>query len=378
MQKRAASYETHTPPPKQGILNLKILLLTFNNTDTQNIPPHSEHTFIVKQIECKKSDYFPELKKTAKFAEDNGCELMVTLPPKSQLDILLPMLNAMPNQDMATSLVTAFNSSENKCASEDNRVTTMLQLLTGELICEFRNDLRIYPTKLISYLPEKFFEYPITYLKILINASRAGYKIVPVCTESKNLQFTEKKLPASRFCIGELFKTLLPFIQKRLCPRNFQKEKLKELLMHPKSFLKYLLKENATPGALAMAAGTGIFIGTLPIFSMHTVVIIYISIKLRLNKMLAVNMQHICMPPLVPIACIEIGHYMLNGKWLKTANIETMFKELDSRILEWILGSLILAPIHALVFAGITYVIAVAVRSKQAKNKFKKIKIEQE
>ena len=343
---------------------MKILLLTFERPENQKIPKCPEHTFIVKQIERKQSNYFPDLKKSAKFAEENSCELIATLPPKVTSDTLLSMLDAMPDQDMATSLVIAFNSSKNKSSSEENRVITMLQLLTGEKICEFRNDLRIYPTKLISNLPEKFFESPNAYLKILINASRAGYKIVPLSTELDNLQFTDKKLPSSLFFTSELFKTLLPFVQKRLCPRNFQKEKLKELLMHPKSFLKYLLKENATPGALAMAAATGMFIGTLPIFSLHTVVIIYISIKLRLNKMLSVNMQHLCIPPFVPIACIEIGHYMLNGKWLKTANVETMFKELDSRILEWILGSLILAPINALVFAGITYLIAITVKRR--------------
>ena len=343
---------------------MKILLLTFDSSENQKIPKCLEHTFIVKQIEYKESGYFSELKKSAKFAEENKCELIATLPPKITSDALLSMLDAMPDQDMATSLVTAFNS------MKEDHGTTMLQLLTGEKICEFRNDLRIYPAKLISNLPEKFFESPFAYIKILINASRAGYKVIPLHTETKKLQFIDKELPSSRFFFVELLKTLLPFIQKRLCPRNFQKEKLKELLLHPKTFLKYLLKENATPGALAIAAAVGMFIGTLPIFSLHTVVIIYISIKLRLNKMLSVNMQHICMPPFVPIACIEIGHYMLNGKWLKTANIETMFKELDSRLLEWILGSLILAPINALVFAGITYVIAIIV-SNQHKHKHK-------
>ncbi len=346
---------------------MKILLLTFDSSNTQNTLESSGHTFIVKNIECNKSDYFPDLKKSAKFAEENSCELIATLPPGIQANLLLPMLDAMPDQDKATSLVTTFNSSVAESASAEDHTTTMLQLLTGEKICEVSNDLRIYPVKLISYLPEKFFKSPIAYLKILINASRAGYKIIPLCSRSENLQFIEKREPSSRFFIGELFKTVIPFVQKRLSPRNFQKEKLKELLMHPKTFLKYLLKENATPGALAMAAATGMFIGTLPIFSLHTVVIIYISIKLRLNKMLSVNMQHLCMPPFIPIACIEIGHYMLNGKWLKAANIETMFKEIDSRILEWILGSLILAPLNALVFAGLTYIIAITIKSQQKK-----------
>ena len=118
-----------------------------------------------------------------------------------------------------------------------------------------------------------------------------------------------------------------------------------------------------------MAAGVGMFIGTLPIFSLHTITIIYISIKLRLNKMLSVNMQHLCIPPFIPIACIGIGHYVLNGRWLKTASVETMLKEIDSRIFEWVLGSLVLAPVNALFFAGITYVIAAVIRSQIKRGK---------
>jgi len=44
--------------------------------------------------------------------------------------------------------------------------------------------------------------------------------------------------------------------------------------------------------------------------------------------MLSVNMQHLCIPPFVPIACIEIGHYMLHGQWLKTASFKTLFEEI--------------------------------------------------
>ena len=343
---------------------MKILLLIFGNAHIEKISEIHGHTCIVKTVECEEINYYPELKKSAKFAEEHECEIIAVLPPKLQPDDLIPLLKAMPDDNLPTSLVTSFSPYGQSNLNNDSRIITTLQLLTGEQIFGFCNDLRIYPVKLISNLPSKFFHSPFAYLKILINASRAGYKIISAESSSDNLQFIEKKTPPATFLAGELLKSLTPFVQKRLSPRNFQKEKLKELLLHPKSFLKYLLKENATPGALAMAAGVGMFIGTLPIFSLHTVTIIYISIKLRLNKMLSVNMQHLCIPPFIPIACIEIGHYMLHGRWLKTASVETMFKEINSRILEWVLGSLILAPINALLFAGITYVIAIVIRSQ--------------
>ena len=343
---------------------MKILLLRTTPSTKDEVYKIDGHDCIEKTLINTDNNYFIELKNSAKFAEEKQCDNIVILPPGlSPQDIIL-LLRAMPDQDIATSLIVPFNISDKENTHKESHVITMLQLLTGEQVCGFRNDLRIYPTKLISNLPEKFFRSPFVYLQILINASKAGYKIQPVEYSSEKLQFTEKNPPPNSFLIKELLKSLIPFTQKRLCPRNFQKEKLKELLLHPKAFLKYLLQENATPGALAMAAGVGMFVGTLPIFSLHTVVIIYISIKLRLNKMLSVNMQHLCMPPFIPIACIEIGHYMLHGTWLKSASFETMFKEINSRIFEWVIGSLVLAPLNALVFAGITYMIAMIVHHK--------------
>ena len=343
---------------------MKILLLTTTPSTRDDVYVIDGHDCIEKKLISRDNNYFIELKNSAKFAEEHQCENIIILPPDLSPQDIIPLLRAMPDQDMATSLVVPFNISDEENIHKDNHVVTMLQLLTGEQICGFRNDLRVYPTKLISNLPEKFFQSPFAYLKILINGAKAGYKIVSAESSSEDLLFCKKAIPSTGFFINELLKSLLPFTQKRLSPRNFQKEKLKELLLHPKAFLKYLLQENATPGALAMAAGVGMFVGTLPIFSLHTVVIIYISIKLRLNKMLSVNMQHICMPPFIPIACIEIGHYMLHGTWLKSASFETMFKEINSRVFEWVLGSLILAPLNALLFAGITYIIAIVVQYK--------------
>jgi uncharacterized protein (DUF2062 family) len=335
---------------------VKILLLTFGEDHSFEPPELTGHSFISRKIEYETRNYFPKLKKYAKIAEENECELLAVVPPKTHPEALTALLTAMPDQNIATSAIISFNTADT--GRENSTAVTMLQLLTGEKICGYLNDLRIYPTRLLNYLPEKFFTHPLAYLKIVINASRAGYKIVPVEISSGELCISEKPPPPMGFFVSELMKTLLPFLQKRLCPRNFQKEKLKKFLTHPKIFIKYLLKENTTPGALAMAAATGIFIGTLPIFSFHTITIIYISIKLRLNKMLSVNMQHLCIPPFVPIACIEIGHYMLHGEWLKTASLKTLFEEIDYRILEWILGSLILAPINAVVFAAVTYILA--------------------
>jgi hypothetical protein len=81
----------------------------------------------------------------------------------------------------------------------------------------------------------------------------------------------------------------------------------------------------------------------------HTVAILYVSLRLHLNKLMALNIQHFFMPPFVPLLCLEVGHYAMRGCWLTEITFDTVCRELPARILEWWVGSLILVlPLSAL------------------------------
>ena len=77
---------------------------------------------------------------------------------------------------------------------------------------------------------------------------------------------------------------------------------------------------------------------------------------------MAFNIQHLFMPPVSPALCIEAGYFMMHGRFLTEFNLETLWKQLDQRFLEWLLGSLILAPVFAVVTAVIVYFIALLCR----------------
>lgn len=137
-----------------------------------------------------------------------------------------------------------------------------------------------------------------------------------------------------------------------------------EVLKNPAKFLKMLLKENVTPAELAMAAGVGVLLGTLPIMSMHILVTVYFSARLHLNKIMALGAQAICMPPFIPVACIELGHYMLYRNWLTEVSWNAIFGNIPQRLFEWLLGSLILAPIFGVISGVIVYFLARRIKVK--------------
>ena len=149
---------------------------------------------------------------------------------------------------------------------------------------------------------------------------------------------------------------LLPFPKKKLLPgRKFDFSILK-----PRRFIRYLLTENASPGGLAAAAFTGTLLAVLPLIGCHTLVILYVAAKLHLNKLMALNIQHFFMPPLTPFLCVETGYFLLHGEFLTECSVRTLWNEIGFRLWEWLLGSLLLAPVFAAVTAGIVYLIACA------------------
>jgi uncharacterized protein (DUF2062 family) len=374
---------------------MKILILSNHNQKklVNSISKRPDLTFEHHATDNLSS--ITELRYAADIAEKNGCEWTLHLQDNISLENVNAILDEVVTDQPPFELIvadsasrklacqsknhdhrdgkieeasllapTGGNKQENKNLSDDNKIILMMQLLTGEKICGFRNTFRVYPTKLLINLTDKFYSEDYIYTNLLLKGSKAGYKIKNIVIE----EYVPSDLldpPPKNFFIKKLCKTLLPFGTKRLCSRNFHKEKFKEFIFHPLTFLKYLLTENATPGGLAAAAATGMFIGTLPLLGLHTATIIYVSIKLRLNKILSVNISHLCMPPFVPFACIEIGHFMLNGEWLDFRSFKTVVKAPHLRILEWILGSLVLAPINGIAFALITYIIASLLKKKK-------------
>ncbi len=135
-------------------------------------------------------------------------------------------------------------------------------------------------------------------------------------------------------------------------------------IIHPFQSLRKLIMENTSPREIALAVGTGVFLGVLPLVFVHTVSIIFAANFFRLNKPTAIMASQVCMPPLVPALCIELGHLMRHGRFLTEISLNTLGYQALDRLIEWLLGSLILAPLLAIVLAVAAYVAAQAIRRR--------------
>ena len=117
-----------------------------------------------------------------------------------------------------------------------------------------------------------------------------------------------------------------------------------------------------------MSAAVGVFLAVLPILFAHSLVILYVSLRLNLNKIVALNVQHLAMPPFVPALCIEVGYYMRHGAWLTDLSFKTVFEQFSSRLYEWFFGSLIIAPLTAVLVGGLIYMSALVIKRVRCQN----------
>lgn len=244
---------------------------------------------------------------------------------------------------------------------------------TGLQISDCQSGFRAYPVKYLNRLQLKGSHYDFE-AEVLARAAWAGLSlkmveidvIYPKAAErvSSFKPFLDNlRLTHSHAML--VLRRLLPLPHRRLVAK---KRVDMTLLRHPGKVLRMLLKENATPEGLALAAAVGIFIAVLPIFFLHTAVILYFSQRLGLNKIVSLNIQHLAMPPLVPALCIELGYYMRNGAWLTDLSFATVFREFSSRLYEWLLGSLVIAPLATIIVWMVIYLTASFIKNIRCRN----------
>lgn len=160
---------------------------------------------------------------------------------------------------------------------------------------------------------------------------------------------------------------LFPWPHRKLVKERKMKMDL-SLFLHPVKFIKKLLSENASPAGLAASAFVGIVLATLPLLFVHTITILYFTARLHLNKVMAVTIQNLCNPPFVPFLCIELGHRIRTGAWLTSVIApEAFLGQVPSLLMDWLIGSLVLAPVLAALTSAAVYSIAKSVQAGREK-----------
>ncbi len=306
------------------------------------------------------------IKTALKFIKTKGGRFMITIDGDGQ-HYPADIQNFLSKLSDDTIVVGCRRFSGNKNIPGSSRfgrkfANMWLQIETGVYIDDCQSGFRAYPVEYISQIPlhGSYYDFETEVL------ARAVWKGLRLETVQIDVSYPKPELRVSNFkplidnfrisCMHARLtgRRLIPFPHKKLVKKNIKHDYL-WLFLHPAQLIKGLLKENASPEGLAMAAAVGTFLATLPLLFVHTLVILYVAACLNLNKVMAVSIQNICMPPFIPMVCVELGYYMRHGEWLTHFSFKIMLDELHARLFEWLLGSLVVAPLLSAIVGIIVF-----------------------
>ena len=309
----------------------------------------------------------------SRYIEGQGGEFMITVDADGQhypgdLARFLPVLS----QDPAALVIGCrdFHTENVPGSSRFGRsfANFWLRVETGCSVGDCQSGFRAYPVRLLNRLSFKGARYDFE-AEVLAKAAWAGLQLRTV-EIGVFYPKPEERVSSFRPFLDNLRLTRIHsmLVGRRLLPIRHRKLVADpnapnwSLWRHPGKLLKMLLQESATPEGLALSAAVGLFLAVLPLLFVHSLVILYVSLRLNLNKIVALNVQHLAVPPFLPALCIEVGYYLRHGRWLTDLSFQTVFRQFSSRLYEWFLGSLLVAPLAAALAGAVMYLSAQAVR----------------
>lgn len=238
------------------------------------------------------------------------------------------------------------------------------RLQTGMSAGDAQSGFRAYPLFALEKLALSQTRYDFE-IEVLVKAAWAGVQVRSI---DINVYYPDPKERISHF---KMLKDNLRLTQlnTRLTLRSFlpwphkqileKKDKVKFSIVHPMNSIRYFLAHEMSPYEIALSGAVGVFLGTLPLVAVHTLVILMAAGFFKLNKIVALGASQFCMPPIVPALCIETGYFLTHeGQFLTQISFETLGHQCLDRLYEWGIGSLLVAPALAILFFIVIYALA--------------------
>lgn len=244
------------------------------------------------------------------------------------------------------------------------------RIASGHSLPDSQSGFRAYPVAALRRVKCYGRRYDFE-VEIMVRAAWAGLEVKSVdvsvhysreTREASHFSPLWDNMRISRAYTRLVTRNFIPWPHKIIFEDEYNGRPDRLSMSEPRRSLKVLLKENTSPREVAFASMLGIFLGTLPLIAVHTVAIFFAATRLRLNRLIAVNISHLCAPPVVPALAIEAGYYMRNGEFLTEMTFQTLGREAHQRLLEYLLGSLLLGPVLAVCIGAFMYLAAVVFR----------------
>jgi glycosyltransferase involved in cell wall biosynthesis len=385
---------------KVEVLKACVIIPTYNNAATlaaviEDVAQYSDHIIVVndgstddtadigKQIPIVQFISYDKnvgkgwaLRKAFAYASKKGYKYAITIDSDGQhfakdLPAFINKLEEEPNaiiigvRNMGQASVPGGSSFGNKFSN------FWFKVETGITSPDTQSGYRLYPLeplKKMRFVTRKY-EFEI---EVLVRAAWKGVKVISVPVTVYYAPASERVShfrPFKDFFRISVLNTVLVLISfLYIKPRDFfrtlfSKKRMKKVLD------EHLYNPHHSPQLKAMSVAFGIFMGIIPIWGFQLAAAIFLAILFKLNKPLVIVAANISIPPMIPV--IIFLSYKVGALWMGANAMQLDFSDnitiqsIKKNLQQYILGSVTLAVIAALVFGLVTFIFLKLIEKKQ-------------
>lgn len=230
---------------------------------------------------------------------------------------------------------------------------------TGIKLKDTQSGFRVYPIKAI---PKKYFTTKFEFeIEVIVRSAWNGIPVknIPVKVHYDQQDRVSHFRPYKDFFRISLLNTVLVlvmlfYIKPRDFFRNFKRKNIRKFIKED------LLESTDSKGKKSVSIALGVFIGISPFWGFQTILVIFLAVLLRLNKALAFAVSNISIPPMIPVILflsLKVGALFIPGVVTLSALKEAPFETIEASLMQYILGSFILASLTAILFGLGSYLV---------------------
>lgn len=231
---------------------------------------------------------------------------------------------------------------------------------TGTWLQDTQSGFRLYPLKEIERLKlyTSKFEFEI---EVIVKAAWRGtlVKNIPIqisYDDEERVSHFRKGPDFARISVLNTWFVLVAifWIKPRDLYRRFRKKGFRRFVKED------LLHSSDSPRKKALSIALGVFIGLSPLWGFHTIIVLFLAVLFKLNKVIAFAFSNVSLAPFIPFvlyASLKTGTFITGEELTYTfESIVTNF-EFVTHLKTYIIGSLTLSIIGALLFGLLGYFI---------------------
>jgi glycosyltransferase involved in cell wall biosynthesis len=352
------------------ILSLKLPLLIVDDGSTDSPEPPSS-TYLIKFSKNRGKGY--AITAAANFAKHNKFTHILTIDADGQhfpQDIEKLLAQAKEHPSCIIIGKRDFSSSSIPAASKFGRRFSgfWAKVQTGRSITDIQSGFRVYPAELFGKynIFSRRFDFEV---EIIIKALWAGFEVREIEVGTHYPKNRAERVSHFGFIkdnarLGVLNTYLTMRSMIPIAHRKYVKnEKGNIISLNPFKSVAEQLKQDDNPFRLGVSAAWGSFWGAIALPGIRTFILMVGVGWFNLNRAVAFSVDKLAMPPFIPFVCIEVGYFLRHGRFLTEISWQIIGSQFLQRVWEWVLGSLIVAPVFGLLTGSIVFIIGKIMRA---------------